>query len=77
MTTFMAISTPPPGQFATFTGAQNNWVLATLSVPSNGLYVYMSSQGIILPSLSQWFDLHYLATNGVASPNRIWMFDNA
>ncbi|KAH0827541.1 hypothetical protein J3R83DRAFT_4262 [Lanmaoa asiatica] len=40
MTTFMDVSTPPPGQFATFTGAQNDKALVTLSVPSNGLYVY-------------------------------------
>jgi len=77
MTTFMDVSTPPPGQFATFTGAQNDKVLATLSVPSNGLYVYTNSQGIVLPSLSQRFDQQYLVANGAAPPNCIWMFDDA
>ncbi|KAF8135672.1 hypothetical protein EV363DRAFT_1212356 [Boletus edulis] len=74
MTTFMDVSTPPPGQFATFPGAQNDKVLATLSVPSNGLYVYTSSQDIALP-LSQTIDSQFLVSHGVA-PNSVWMFHN-
>ncbi|KAG6378146.1 hypothetical protein JVT61DRAFT_13834 [Boletus reticuloceps] len=75
MTTFMDVSTPPPGQFATFPGAQNDKVLATLSVPSNGLYVYTSSQDIALP-LSQTIDSQFLVSHGVVPPNSVWMFHN-
>ena len=76
MTTFMDVSTPPPGQFATFTGAQNDKVLATLSVPSNGLYVYTSSQDIAFPSLSQRIDSQYLVSHGAVPPSSVWMFND-
>ncbi|KAF8558021.1 hypothetical protein OG21DRAFT_1434198 [Imleria badia] len=66
MTSFMDVSTPPPGQFATFTGAQNDKVLATLSAPLNGLYV---SQDISLPQ----FDSQYFVS-GVVAPSIAWMF---
>ena len=76
MTSFMDVSTPPPGQFATFTGAQNDKVLATLSVPSNGLYVYTSSQDIAFPSMSHRMDSQYLVSSGVVPPNNVWMFND-
>jgi hypothetical protein len=75
MTTFMDVSTPPPGQFATFTGAQNDKVLAT-SVPSNGLYVYTSSQDIAFSSLSQRIDSQYFVSHGAVPPNSVWMFND-
>lgn len=74
MTTFMDVSTPPPGQFATFTGAQNDKVLATLSVPSNGLYLYTGSQDIALPSHSHRIDSQYFVSQGVVPPSSVWMF---
>ncbi|KAG8213723.1 hypothetical protein J3R82DRAFT_10426 [Butyriboletus roseoflavus] len=68
MATFMDVSTPPPGQFATFIGAQNDKVLATLPVSSNGLYVYTGSQDIALPSLPQRIDSQYFVSHGVVAP---------
>lgn len=75
MTTFMDVSTPPPGQFATFTGAQNDKMLVTLSVPSNGLYVYAGSQDIALSPLSHRIDSEYFVPHGVP-PNNVWMFSD-
>lgn len=75
MTTFMDVSTPPPGQFATFTGAQNDKVLATLPVPSNGLFAYTGSQEMALPSLSQRIDSQYWLSHGVVHPS-VWMFND-
>ena len=66
MTSFMDVSTPPPGQFATFIGAQNDKVLATLPTPSDGLYM---SQDIALPR----FDSQYFVSGAVA-PSTAWMY---
>jgi len=75
MTTFMDVSTPPPGQFASCTGAQNDKVLTTLSVPPNGLYVYTGSQDVALSSLPHQLDPHYLVSHGAVHPNSIWSFN--
>lgn len=75
MATFMDVSTPPPGQFATFIGVQNDKVLPT-SVPSNGLYVYTGSQDIVLPSLSQRIDSQYFVSHGAVPQNSVWMFND-
>lgn len=76
MATFMDVPTPPPGQFATFTGAQNDKVLATLSVPSNGVCVYTSSQDIDLPSIPQRIAPQYLVSHDMVASNTIWMFND-
>lgn len=75
MTTFMDVSTPPPGQFATFTGAQNDKMLAALPVPSTSLFVHTSSQEMGFPSLSQRIDPQYWVSHGV-TPSSIWMFND-
>ncbi|KAG9316393.1 hypothetical protein JVU11DRAFT_2426 [Chiua virens] len=76
MTTFMDVSTPPPGQFATFTGAQNDKVPATFFVPSTGLFVPTSLQDMALAPLSQRIDTQYLMSHGAVPPNSVWMFND-
>lgn len=63
MSSFMDVSTPPPGQFATFSGAQNDKVLPVSNVP----YVYSTSHDSLLPSHPYQFDAQFLSTNAVVS----------
>lgn len=65
MSSFMDISTPPPGQFATF-GAQNDKVMA---VSSNGPFVRSTSQDVALSSLPHRFHAQFLVSHGVVSTN--------
>ena len=76
MNTFMDVSTPPPGQFATFTGAQNDKMLATLFVQPNDLYVYPGSQETPLPLLPQRVESQYLVSHGIVAPHTVWMFND-
>lgn len=73
MATFMDVPTPPPTQFASFTGAQNDKVLATLSVPLNGPFLHASSQEMALSSFPQRIDSPYWVSHGVV-PSTVWMF---
>ncbi|KIK99075.1 hypothetical protein PAXRUDRAFT_823180 [Paxillus rubicundulus Ve08.2h10] len=72
MSSFMDISTPPPGQFATFAGAQNDKASA---VSSNDLYVRTSSQDVALPSLSHRFDTQFIVSHGVISTNGFGVYN--
>lgn len=73
MTSFMDVSTPPPGQFAPFTGAQNDKWLAALPVSSNALFVHTNSQETA--SLSQRIDPQYWLSHDVA-PQSVWIFSD-
>ncbi|KIJ18938.1 hypothetical protein PAXINDRAFT_166854 [Paxillus involutus ATCC 200175] len=72
MSSFMDVSTPPPGQFATFAGAQNDKANA---VSSSDLYVRASSQDVALPSLSHRFDVQFLVSHGVVSTNGFGVYN--
>ncbi|KAH7929900.1 hypothetical protein BV22DRAFT_1109651 [Leucogyrophana mollusca] len=69
MSTFMDVSTPPPGQFATFGGAPNDKVL-----PAHGPFVYLTPQDVYHPhSGAQIFgslghqDVHFDGTSAVTA----------
>ncbi|KAF9244960.1 hypothetical protein BU15DRAFT_85790 [Melanogaster broomeanus] len=62
MSSFMDISTPPPGQFATF-GAQNDKAMA------------VSSNDVVLPSLPHRFDAQFLVSNGVVSTSGLGSYN--
>ncbi|KIJ67950.1 hypothetical protein HYDPIDRAFT_107495 [Hydnomerulius pinastri MD-312] len=71
MSSFMDISTPPPGQFATFAGAQNDKAIAVSKVP----FVYVTSQDLALSSLPHQFETQFLASSGVVPTNGSGMFN--
>ncbi|KAF9222573.1 hypothetical protein BS17DRAFT_783060 [Gyrodon lividus] len=72
MSSFMDVSTPPPGQFATFTGAQNDKAIA---VSSHGPFVRANSQDVALSSLPHRFDTQFLVSKGVVSANGFGMYN--